>query len=384
MRLLDTTWMVFKEFSENQIPFGRYAVLSHRWTDEEPTFKSFRKGHIDLTEGYNKVIRCCDFAKSRNIPWVWLDTVCIDKRSSAELSESLNSMFRWYQQSAECYVHLADVTLDGHDREEVNRLLRKSQWFTRGWTLQELLAPSKMIFCDADWNIIGRRDDDELVNEISIVTGIGTYDINNFSVHRSSVARKMSWASARETTRPEDMAYCLLGLFDVHMPLLYGEGATKAFLRLQLEIMRKSNDKSIFAWALEPEMNMTWNGMLASSPKCFRFSAGVILDEASVKNRYPYEMTNQGLRFQSDADLISGGRAQRYIVDLECFNRTSNRCAIILERVGEGTQDFRRRHTGEFARDGGMELGVHLADKYPQHRRERVEGIVMYVKQAGL
>ncbi|EME50142.1 hypothetical protein DOTSEDRAFT_102418, partial [Dothistroma septosporum NZE10] len=249
MRLIDTDNLELYEFSEEQIPFGRFAVISHRWTNDEVTFKEYRRGLKKDSTGYQKIINSCSLAKSRNLEYVWIDTCCIDKRSSAELSEAINSMFRWYQRSAECYVHLPDVSLVslGPDRRAPN-LLVGSDWFTRGWTLQELLAPSKVLFFDEGWFPIGARSDDDMASTISQITGIQTYDLNQFSHLRASVARKMSWASKRKTTRPEDLAYSLLGLFDVNMPLLYGEGSAKAFMRLQLEIIRKTADKSIFAW----------------------------------------------------------------------------------------------------------------------------------------
>jgi len=171
----------------------------------------------------------------------WIDTCCIDKTSSAELSEAINSMFSWYQKSQVCYAYLSDVSSSANDHYKAKSEFRRSNWFTRGWTLQELLAPKFVEFYDQNWVEIGTRAAmQKLLHEI---TGIRTFD----DIGSANVAEKMSWASRRVTTRIEDQAYCLMGLFGVNMPLLYGEGA-KAFLRLQLEIWNMTNDESIFAW----------------------------------------------------------------------------------------------------------------------------------------
>ena len=172
---------------------------------------------------------------------------CIDKTSSAELSEAINSMFRWYSRSKVCYAYLIDVPYDGFDDS-----LPKSCWFTRGWTLQELLAPSSVVFYSAEWTRIG--DGEALISVLRNVTRIDEgILLRTKSLGRVSVAEKMSWAATRETTRAEDMAYCLLGIFDINMPLLYGEGK-RAFQRLQEEILRNSQDQSLFAWGLMEDL----------------------------------------------------------------------------------------------------------------------------------
>ena len=163
------------------------------------------------------------------------DLCCIDKTSSAELSEAINSMYRWYQESGVCYAYLADVPPNAFS---------KSRWFTRGWTLQELIAPSTVIFLDQKWQEIGTKS--SLQRVISEITGIPTDILLGGDLEDASIAQRMSWASKRETTRVEDAAYCLMGIFSIHMPMLYGEGE-RAFIRLQEEIMRVSDDHSLFA-----------------------------------------------------------------------------------------------------------------------------------------
>jgi hypothetical protein len=199
------------------------------------------------------------------------DTVCIDKKSSTELSEAINSMYRWYQKDSECYAYLNDVGCEAVDvqnfeiagggiwvgdpslRDTVELQFRSSKWFTRGWTLQELTAPRILLFVDKDWTgIFGNKH--SLGSLLSDVTGIDEQQLHETGIsRRPSVAERMSWASWRECSRAEDIAYCLLGIFKVNMPLLYGEGGEMAFRRLQLEIMKDSSDEFIFAWRPKPD-----------------------------------------------------------------------------------------------------------------------------------
>lgn len=217
------------------------------------------------------------------------DTVCIDKTSSAELTEAINSMFEWYHAAEVCYAYLADVSSVEVDRYDFNSPFRQSRWFTRGWTLQELLAPATVVFLNQDWVEIGTKS--SLAHVISAITRISRRDMIDFK--NANIAVKMSWASSRETTRVEDTAYCLLGLFGVNMPLLYGEGRN-AFIRLQLEILSKSDDETIFAWEGTSRMD---TGLLASSPVEFSKSGNIrrVLWDG---DRPEYSMTNRGLRME--------------------------------------------------------------------------------------
>jgi len=155
MRLLNTKTYELKDFLEGQVP--DYVILSHRWADNEVTSKEFRKGANTDSSGYRKIINFCVFARSRVRDWVWIDTCCIDKSSSAEVSEAVNSVYNWYASSRECYAYLADVPALVHGRERVLTGLRQSDWFTRGWTLQELLAPANVVFLTRDFEIIGSK-----------------------------------------------------------------------------------------------------------------------------------------------------------------------------------------------------------------------------------
>ncbi|MCJ1367563.1 hypothetical protein MMC16_006697 [Acarospora aff. strigata] len=287
MRLLHTKHLEFQEFFDSEIP--EYAILSHRWGAKEASFQEFHDSKDKSEAHFSKIKAFCSLA-SRGHDWVWIDTCCIDKRSSAELSEAINSMFRWYEDAAMCYVHLSDVVwVDGKNgmSKAFRAEFRQSAWFTRGWTLQELLAPRWVSFHDSCWEYVGNKQ--QLEADISAVTGIKVEHLRQPS--SASVATKMSWASKRKTSRVEDVAYCLLGIFDVNMPLLYGEGR-KAFLRLEMEIIKKSDDESIFAWRCAQDDS----GMLAPWPSAFAGSGDIIPQPAAFE-RSPYSMCNKGLEF---------------------------------------------------------------------------------------
>ena len=239
MRLLNTSTLKLVEFYGEIPPF---AILSHTWEKEEVTFDDLPQEHAKNMRGYDKISNCCSLACSDGYEYVWIDTCCIDKRSSAELSEAVNSMYAWYQKSQKCYAFLADVPTD-EDYYGERSAFRNSRWFTRGWTLQELLAPSTVEFYGQDWHEIGTKS--SLRGVLSETTGIDEEILLNGNFEDASVAKKMSWASKRRTTRVEDIAYSLLGIFGVNMPTLYGEGR-HAFTRLQHMIMQSSNDHTIF------------------------------------------------------------------------------------------------------------------------------------------
>ena len=229
--------------------------------------------HYRQRKGFSKIQNCCALARSDGWEYVWIDNCCIDQKSSADLSEAINSMYRWYKGAVVCYAYLADISVSVGRRDSPKKKLRESRWFTRGWTLQELLAPKFLTFYDQDWIDVGTKH--SLQHLISDATGIDTSHL--FEINPASAAAKMSWASSRETTRPEDIAYSLLGLFDVNMPLLYGEGATKAFERLQHEIIRSGDDESIFAWSMPLHLNgPSYGGMLAPSPEYFSTSGNIV------------------------------------------------------------------------------------------------------------
>jgi hypothetical protein len=220
MRLLSTTTLRLKQF--DQEPFPKYAILSHRWGDQEISFQQLEAGLGTEKDGYRKIEAFCAQERKRGYEWCWVDTCGIDKTSSAELSEAINSMYRWYEQSAVCFVYLPDVSAEtAPDGSTVFPHFESSCLFTRGWILQELIAPRNVEFYTSDWTYAG--DKSSIVTKLSITTEVDVgVLLGTESVRACSVAMIMSWASRRMTTRKEDIAYFLMGLFGIHMPLLYG------------------------------------------------------------------------------------------------------------------------------------------------------------------
>ncbi|KAI0369630.1 hypothetical protein BV20DRAFT_342240 [Pilatotrama ljubarskyi] len=326
----------------------RYAILSHVWARKgechypEPTFQDIR--HIQDTHDTQnsadtssilplfpeKIRRFCEVAAEHNYDYGWADMCCIDKTSSSELSEAINSMYDWYRYAGMCYVFLHDVPpATAAELEARGSAFRHSRWHRRGWTLQELLAPSVVVFLSSEWSIIGTKR--TLADLIQAITRI---DRNVLTFRRPleefSVACRMSWAASRETSREEDEAYALMGIFGVNMPTTYGEGRY-AFIRLQEEIMKHISDQTIFAWGpVLPEHNFSFHHpltyrpasdrlteyfsvstsspdqfLLASSPKDFRYSSGLVsipwdefmrLLRAPSETRPTYATTSYGVR----------------------------------------------------------------------------------------
>jgi hypothetical protein len=173
-----------------------------------------------------------------------VDTCCIDKSNNTELSEAINSMFRWYRNAAKCYVYLSDVSTNDYNQNNLSpqsweAAFRESRWFTRGWTLQELIAPPSVKFFSLEGKRLG--DKKSLERQVHEVTGLAVQALQGSALFEFSIAERMSWAGKRETKREEDKAYSLLGIFDVHMPLIYGEGMKNAFRRLRKEIDKCSS-----------------------------------------------------------------------------------------------------------------------------------------------
>lgn len=294
MRLLNTVTEQARDFLPHDVP--RYAILSHTWGAEEVTFQDLESQNFQHLKGYAKLHGSCRVARTEGYDWIWIDTCCIDKTSSAELSEAINSMFAWYRDADVCYAYLGDVHYDADSSsDELEKALRKSRWFTRGWTLQELIAPSIVVFLNATWRELGTKA--SLAGEIAAITGIA-HDVlapKGLSLRavldRCCIAQRMSWASKRLTTRVEDMTYCLLGIFDVSMPLLYGEG-DKAFLRLQKEIINQfDDDMTIFVWTWPSGGARPFTGLLAHSPWCFRYHGHV--RPYPINNAQDYDQTGR-------------------------------------------------------------------------------------------
>ncbi|KAI1391995.1 HET-domain-containing protein [Hypoxylon trugodes] len=304
MRLINVDTLELREFQGQNIP--KYAILSHTWGDDEVSLRDWEAGRAPSKQGYDKIRYTCDQAREDKLQWAWVDTCCIDKASSAELSEAINSMYRWYENSVACYAYLSDVDYkdefpyaasnENSDERQISR------WFTRAWTLQELIAPSNVIFYNRNWSVSWRRNDLEVASIVSRVTRIPKNVIQHERFNHPSaysIAQKMSWASRRSCTRLEDVAYSLLGLFNINMPLLYGEGEN-AFVRLQEELLKETGDHSLFCWTVPRSSSRAWTleSVLARSPDDFEQSGSI--QETLSDDGSPSAMTNRGLQIRLD------------------------------------------------------------------------------------
>ena len=329
----------------------------------------------------------------------------IDKTSSSELSEAINSMFEWYKRSAVCYVYLPDVSyscleestpplrlnevstsaletdpratasVDGVagilDREpvsisEIRTELSSSRWFTRGWTLQELISPPRLQFFGNGWFYIGSLDD--LMSIVTSVTEVPEVVLRKtYPFTELSIARRMSWASRRKTTRIEDEAYCLLGLFDVYMPLLYGEGRN-AFVRLQKEIIQRSSDQSIFAWDVDITDTGKRHGptYLASSAADFTESGSYSPLPRSL-GQMPYSVNQRGLDISVRVAEIQTLTGVSVFAILDCFDERRPTRLLVINILPVDNSDFRRAN--EFSARGPWTCTIRLAEKLGQRRR---------------
>ena len=353
MRLLNVKSRRLEEFFNKPVP--DYAILSHTWGEHEIVYQDFQQSdHLlrllrevqvlslsptqssrkpalsqsrlrnettldslkphSTPSRYVKIDGCCAQAIKDGCRYVWIDTICIDKSSSAELSEAINSMYKWYANARVCYVYLSDVrtTFDPQD-EPGSADFRQSRWFTRGWTLQELLAPSLLVFFTSSWSKIamvdkqpwswsaGERPHDSVLSLLTTITKIPRVYLNfGKRLQDAPVCQRMAWAAHRQTTRPEDEAYCLLGLFDINMPLLYGEG-TKAFMRLQEQLMQVAADDTLFCWGQDAFADphsysgLEWSGLLAKSPSWFSGLQSTTLKLDLRHQTSHYMLTNRGV-----------------------------------------------------------------------------------------
>ncbi|KFA71871.1 hypothetical protein S40288_07721 [Stachybotrys chartarum IBT 40288] len=289
MRLINVETLRPQEFLDDQIP--AYAILSHTWGSdlEEITLRDVEQGNINKSgAGSAKLRGCCEQARMDGSKYVWVDTCCINKSDLVELSEAINSMFRWYKKASVCYAYLSDVPSNQNPRDDSSHF-RASRWFKRGWTLQELLAPERLVFYSSDWRPLGTKT--QLSAVIESITGIPRLFLKGINDLRSaSVAQRMAWAAQRDTKRKEDLAYCLLGIFGITMPMLYGEGGSQAFVRLQKEIMRDTKDHSILAWGLGGRgssangmTRSTATGFLAAAPSDFTNSRSIVPRDQSAR-----------------------------------------------------------------------------------------------------
>ncbi|KAM3083789.1 hypothetical protein ACMFMF_001154 [Clarireedia jacksonii] len=260
--------IVFREPTSGEVP--AYAILSHTWGEEEVVYQDFKKGKDKSKTvnkaGWRKIEFCAKQAAVDGLEYFWVDTCCIDKKNAVELSAAINSMFRWYQNAARCYVYLSDVSKPDtgvDDQRAWEKAFRESRWFTRGWTLQELIAPRLVDFFSSEGGQLGSKL--SLESRIHEITGIANKALRGDALSNFSIKERKSWAENRNTTIEEDEAYCLIGIFDVSMIPNYGERRDQAFRRLEDEIHRmyKGVDFEQFAVGLD----------LASFPEATQFVA---------------------------------------------------------------------------------------------------------------
>lgn len=258
MQLLNVHTLTLRKFRPANLP--KYAITSHRWVeDEEASAKDIRKGLGLIKSGHCKVQGFAEYVKNNinGIDWLWIDTCCINQDSSQEVSEAINSMFKWYLNAEVCIAYLPDVPNAG-----AIEAFPESSWFKRGWTLQELLAPRIVLFLAHDWNVIGHKGDAIsasgslmlqpgpcLTSRISAITRIPEPVLNDYKQSRGiNAEEKLRWLAGRQTSVDEDLTYCLLGIFGVTMSIIYGEGHDRARRRLMRKVVgrrQRVNDTNL-------------------------------------------------------------------------------------------------------------------------------------------
>ncbi|KAI9764647.1 MAG: hypothetical protein M1840_008144 [Geoglossum simile] len=360
MRLIHASSLLLSEFIGDQIP--EYVILSHTWGSEELSLQDFQGGKGTDRTGFAKIKHCCTQALKDGFEWAWVDTCCIDKTNNAELSEAINSMYQWYRNSSICYAYLEDVP-DTPDSSDISSAFARSRWFLRGWTLQELMAPPIVEFYNSNWVEIGTKS--SLRNDISAITGISIVALWGDSMSSYSVAEKMSWASMRTTTRVEDKAYCLMGLFGINMPLLYGEG-NAAFRRLQEEILKVEDDTTIFAWTA-----------LYDSPGYFAQSPADFGDFRGRPDLLPSK-GNRGHLTNSTEDIpppTITNRGLKVTLMMRRADRGSNRtCLAILYWVGTFSESDSAWEGGPASPDGLSAVCIYME----QHQFDKTSFVRVY------
>ncbi|KAH4152831.1 hypothetical protein HBH69_167280 [Parastagonospora nodorum] len=349
-----------------------YMIFSHRWLQADGgdvTFEEFQSSSSELKQAFKKkgrkereaklnelglrvvafykLLQAIEIASIAGAEYIWIDSCCINRANSSELTEALNSMYRYYEKATKCLVYLHDVewsrTADGEKQPVRSYDFSKPEWFTRGWTLQELIAPKQVSFYNKDWKYFGELA--EHAKAIEEVTNVPEMVLKgDIKPNKCSVAQRMSWAANRNTTRDEDMSYSLFGLFDVNLVPMYGEGGTKAFIRLQEAIMSRTNDMSLFAWQ-STDNEEEYRGVLARSPKEFG-RAGELIDKRILGSNPEFSMTNRGLKIMP---LLAKKRDGTLFLPLNCTKTGENSVqslGIILRKQRENDTELCRYKPG--------------------------------------
>ena len=439
----------FEEGPKLRDALEKCAIISHRWGNdrEELSFQQYRERMTRLeykddqfdnpgntsassegeSAGFFKTARARLKAQEQeptqpqlDLEYIWMDTCCINKEERRGHEKAIILMFSWYRSAKVCYAYLPDVSVQKRDFQEEEQeedketkkvkvtkprigSFQDSNWFTRGWTLQELLAPREMHFFDRYWRFIGTKA--TLSAQIQRVTGIEAQYLNG-DVSKACIAVKMSWLARRKTTEVEDMAYCMFGLFGIDTYIRYGEGEG-AFLRLGQELIRqKPADESIFAWK-SPEIDPKIDsgplscGLLAPWPTCYLGSENLTIESRKYRQRKGYNFTSGGIEFQVPNKLPENGNAadwmalvarnrKTYWLKLNCWDPRDelgdrDTITIYLQKEGENWRrkncevlDYRRR-----PRSSQSVLGPKTRPmEIPQHvQGERDWGRILAEKQ---
>lgn len=384
MRLLNTKSLLLESFEGKPVP--PYAILSHTWEDDEVLYEDVFSGQSSQVmptdkQGYTKIKYSCDQAQYDGLEYIWIDTCCINKTSSAELSEAINSMFNWYERASRCYVYLFDLNRPNHP----DISFEDSRWFNRGWTLQELIAPLHVEFYDNQWMPLGdkgtgSRDriytdevdgsegfeailnlecpqpenyEGNLAYRIESITGIPIEVLTlrkrpiSRLLSRFPAAQRLSWAANRHTSRPEDRAYSLLGLFDINMPLLYGEGK-EAFLRLQQQIMNRYNDQTLLAFTSQEHAFWESHSPLAKDPTAFANSDIIRVPKSqrsapeALGQPFSYSWRHIDVQIYLCTSLSHGQKYALGILDCGYSDNPLSRPALLLRRLDGAGHCYRR------------------------------------------
>ena len=340
MRLLNIEDFKIQDITETsklRAALEQCAIISHRWGKDELTFQKHEermKSEDYATQQYNptntpsfsegesegrlKLARACLKARQyseMDLKYIWMDTCCINKQEPNETEKAITSMFRWYSSAKVCFAYLPDVSEDSPqelEKDEHGNVIKprvgsfeSSDWFTRGWTLQELLAPKAMWFFDRYWRFLGTKD--SMKAQIQNVTGIEAIYLHR-DVSQACMAIKMSWLARRQTKEVEDMAHCMFGLFGINTYVRYGEGEG-AFLRLGQELIKqKPLDESLFAWR---NSRITSSGLLAPWPTCYLGSENLTIQSWKYAPRVVqgFKVVGGGIEFQAPNKLPENGNA---------------------------------------------------------------------------
>ncbi|KAK4961787.1 hypothetical protein LTR10_002278 [Elasticomyces elasticus] len=334
-RLISVRTLRLENFTPGETP--PYAILSHTWEGDEVLYAELESGSAWEKPQYDKIRNTAKQARQDGHDHIWIDCCCIDKHNAVELSEAINSMYAWYRNAEVCYALLSGVTRsDDTVWDEAHTSFIDCRYFTRGWTLQEMLASRKVNFFAEDWTPLGPLSDIAVL--VSRASGVPQKVLNGKrTIFECSIAQRLSWAASRTTTKTEDMAYCLLGILDISLDLRYGE-SNQAFARLQEAILKKSSDLSVLAWTdADPAKAIK---LLAHSPVNFRHCHDVV-HYPTVEASSEHWTTDRGLKGTFPVRAVQSRRSdigpEVLKLSLGCYHDSSPEGIIALTVVASGT-----------------------------------------------